>query len=122
MHMSGIRHCVSESPAGPFEPHLTSPNRVLVGEACEALPPTPFGLSCGAILLRDLSPSAARALTSHALWARVPSRVASQGHFEYTRKGGEEKALSVFSFLVLISQKNLSNVWCPVSGRWGFKI
>ena len=74
---------MSASPAGPFETQLTSPNRVLVGGACEALPLAPFGLSCGAILLRDLSPSAARALTSHALWARVPSRVASQGHFEY---------------------------------------
>ncbi|HSW86526.1 MAG TPA: hypothetical protein VLG49_03385 [Rhabdochlamydiaceae bacterium] len=62
--MSGTSHCVSMFPAGPLAPHLALPNRVLEGGVCIALPRTPYGLFCGAILLRDLSRSAARALAS----------------------------------------------------------
>ncbi len=55
------------SPATPVETHLAAPNRVLIGGSCAALPPIALAaLSCAAIWLCDLSPPAARALTSHA--------------------------------------------------------
>jgi hypothetical protein len=57
--MSGNQHYVSGSPACPFAPHLASPNRVLGYGAYIVLPRRPYGLSCGAILLCDLSRSAA---------------------------------------------------------------
>ncbi|MBS0628959.1 MAG: hypothetical protein JSS30_01895 [Verrucomicrobia bacterium] len=57
------QHFVSSVPRDPLEPHLPSPNRVLVGGPCAALiPHAPAGLSCGPILLWDLSPLAAHAL------------------------------------------------------------
>jgi hypothetical protein len=80
IHMSGIegsaRASSSQSPAGPFAPHLALPNHVLRSAAG----PTqlhPHSLSCGMILLCDLSRSAARALPSRRAspFRRVPSRV-----------------------------------------------
>ena len=68
------------SPADPLETHLASPNRVLGGGVGTALRP-PALLSCATIMLCDLSPRAARALTSRpgfAFHGRVPSRVDSQ--------------------------------------------
>lgn len=50
------------SPATPVAPHLALPNRVLGGGLYTVLSRTPFGLSCGAILLFDLSRRAAHAL------------------------------------------------------------
>ncbi|MBS0628857.1 MAG: hypothetical protein JSS30_01375 [Verrucomicrobia bacterium] len=70
------QHYVSGVPCDPLEPHLPSPNRVLVGGPCAALiPHAPAGLSCGPILLWDLSPLAARALFpagTEVLFRRVP--------------------------------------------------
>src|SRR5271155_1635835 len=51
------------SPAGPLEPHFASPNRVLGGGVGKALHPH-ASLSCATIMLCDLRPRAARALTS----------------------------------------------------------
>jgi hypothetical protein len=52
-------------PRDPLETHLALPNRVLGGGPCPCTAPARAGaLSCAAILLCDLSPSAARALTS----------------------------------------------------------
>jgi len=75
------------SPAGPLETHLALPNRVLEGGVYTVRLRRPFGLFCAAILLCDLRPLAARALTSRpgcAFTGRVPSRVDSQGPFEPT--------------------------------------
>jgi len=80
-HVGDMRQPMS--PAGPLETHLALPNRLLEGGVCTALPRRPYGLFCAAILLCDLSPSAARALTSHRAspFRWVPSRVNSQGQF-----------------------------------------
>ena len=84
-HMSGVQESIScpspNHPAGPFETQIAVPNRVLEGVACRTQPRRPFGLFCAAILLCDLRPLAARALTSRrdfvSSW-RVPSRINSQ--------------------------------------------
>ena len=62
--MSETQHCVSAFPASLLETHLALPNRVLEGGAYIIQPRRPFGLFCAAILLYDLRPLAARALTS----------------------------------------------------------
>ena len=115
VHKSGTEHCVSLFPAGPLEPHIASSNRVLVGEpdgvlAPHAPPvglpedaePIPYqhstscvfqkayrcGLSCGAILLCDLRPRAARALVSppDCVSGRVPFLASTRrATFECTR-------------------------------------
>jgi hypothetical protein len=59
----------AQQPYGPGSLALTcfALRRSTGPSPCLQQPPTSFGLSCGAILLRDLSRRAARALTSHAI-------------------------------------------------------
>jgi hypothetical protein len=90
----GPRH--SNVPCDPLEPHLASPNRVLVGGVCIALPPTPSGLSCGSILLCDLRPRAARALHVRSASLAVLTVCGMQSGFQFssTAKGLEKKISS----------------------------
>ncbi|HSW86921.1 MAG TPA: hypothetical protein VLG49_05420 [Rhabdochlamydiaceae bacterium] len=70
------------SPVTPFELQSASPNRVLVGELCKALAPTPFWLSCDSILLCALNPLAAMRVPSQTWqFGSLPRRIA--GLFYY---------------------------------------
>ena len=104
--MSGIQRCASESPASPFEPHIASPNRVLVEGLCAAqLPIALAGLSCAAILHCALRPSAAQAFTpppDFVSLAGAPVHVTSQNGSEYKTKffislEGKHKAFALDS-------------------------
>jgi hypothetical protein len=62
IHMSGTQHCVSASPLRLISLHQIASS---AAECTQYYPARPYGLSYGAILFCDPSPSAARALTSH---------------------------------------------------------
>ncbi len=94
---------LSAPPAGPFATHLTLPNRVLGVGACITQPRTCFALSCGTILLCDLSRLAARAFVSPRTYvsggAPFSRRVAVPILFQHRENRGvlEEALTSCFT-------------------------
>jgi len=77
-------HALRHVPRDPLGTHLASPNRVL-GRGPDGVMVPHASLSCGAILLCDLSPPAARALFpvgTPSFFGGVPFRVISQNHFK----------------------------------------
>ena len=59
--------------------------------------PTPFGLSCAAILLCDLSPWAARALTSRAAWRGALLASHRRAMFECKNSGTQNSFFKIVS-------------------------
>jgi len=73
-------HALRHVPRDPLGPHLASPNRVL-GRGPDGVMVPHASLSCGTILLCDLSPLAARALFpagTPSFFGGCPFRVLSQ--------------------------------------------
>ncbi len=79
--MSGTKHCVSLSPAGPLELQSASTNRVLGGGVCEALPPTPSALLCFDFSLRLKAIGCSR--------ARLPAGLTSRRGALFSRRLAE---------------------------------